>query len=159
MQQNKQFHRHSLCTVMSHVVLFAYRIMLSYKNSTKEVILWFPVIFAMQSREYWTKCRVTGTLTRRGTEKTRRDTEKSKTVSIVYSRALLQPTTNKFCWYRLVATQIKSIHTNLNFEGSFCFWKTQVFPAIVKRYLNKKNKISTFTRQVMIRKCCNQGCN
>ena len=34
----------------------------SYKNSTKEVILWFQVIFAMQSRKYWTKFRFIGTL-------------------------------------------------------------------------------------------------
>ena len=34
----------------------------SYKNSTKEVILRFQVIFAMQSRKYWTKFRFIGTL-------------------------------------------------------------------------------------------------
>ena len=39
--QNKTSHRHSLCTVMSHVVLFAYPIKLniSYENSRKEVLL------------------------------------------------------------------------------------------------------------------------
>ena len=45
MVQNKQSRRNSLCSVMLHVVLFAYRITLkilakrSDKNSTEEVIL------------------------------------------------------------------------------------------------------------------------
>ena len=35
MLQNKQSHRHSLCSVMSQVVLFAYRIMLNTANLIK----------------------------------------------------------------------------------------------------------------------------
>ena len=34
----------------------------SCKNSTKEVILWLQVIFAMQPREYWANFRFIGTL-------------------------------------------------------------------------------------------------
>ena len=53
---------------MSHV-LFAYPIKLNIstkntiiKNSTKEVILWFQVIFAMQSWKYWTNFHVISSL-------------------------------------------------------------------------------------------------
>ena len=38
MVQNKQSHRHSLCSVMSHVVLFAYLIMLNISTGSRVTI-------------------------------------------------------------------------------------------------------------------------
>ena len=66
---NKKSQRHILCSVMSHVVLFAYPIVEylgkehSYKNPTKEVALIY-VILAIQSRKYLTKFRVIAILSK-----------------------------------------------------------------------------------------------